>query len=99
MVESKAESDMGLLYKKVKTKQVRVKVTLNDGTRVEGCFHQPPNIRLTDLLNRHTKDNPFLPVTDAHVYLPSGEHLNYKFLTVNRAMVVCCFPLEDEVTR
>ena len=97
MDTKKAENDRAILYQKVKTRPIRVKVLLSDGTKVEGCFHQPPNLRLTDLLNRHTSDNPFLAVTDAQVDLVSGEHLHYKFFTLNRALIVCCFPLEDEV--
>jgi hypothetical protein len=97
MFADKSEEDRAILYKKVKTRPIRVKVILSDGTKVEGCFHQPPNIRLTDMLNRHTTDNPFLAVTDAQIDLVSGEHLHYKFFTLNRAMIVCCFPLEDEV--
>jgi len=97
MFVDKPEEDRTILYKKVKTRPIRVKVILSDGTRVEGCFHQPPSIRLTDMLNRHTADNPFLAVTDAQIDLVSGEHLHYKFFTLNRAMIVCCFPLGDEV--
>lgn len=96
MFSKKQEEERGILYKKVKTKPIRVKVTLSDGTIVDGCFHQPPSMRLTDHLNRNTKDNPFLAVTDAQVRLTNGELLNYRFLTVNRSMIVCCFPQEDE---
>lgn len=91
------ENDRSILYKKVKTTPIRVKVTLVDGAQVEGCFHQPPSLRLTDMLNRHTQDNPFLAVTDAQVTLRDGQCLNYKFFTLNRSMVVCCFPLDEEV--
>lgn len=91
------EEEKALLYKKVKTRPIRVKVILSDGTKVEGCFHQPPSLRLTDMLNRHTNDNPFLAVTDAQISLVGGEHFQYKFFTLNRAMIVCCFPLGDEV--
>ncbi len=98
MYSKKPEEARGMLYKKVKTKPIRVKVILSDGTKVEGCFHQPPSLRLTDTLNRHTTDNPFLAVTDAHITLANGEYLQYKFFSLNRAMIVCCFPLEDEVS-
>ena len=86
-----------VLYKKVKTTPILVKVVLVDGIRVEGFIHQPPTLRLTDMLNRNTQDNPFLAVTDAHIRFPDGESLQYKFFTVNRAMIVCCFPIDEEV--
>lgn len=91
------ENERSILYKKVQTTPIRVMVTLVDGSRVVGCFHQPPSLRLTDMLNRHTQDNPFLAVTEAQVTLRDGECLHYRFFTLNRAMVVCCFPLEEEV--
>jgi len=93
----KQEEGKRLLYKKVQTRPIRVKVSLSDGTMVEGCFHQPPALRLTDLLNRHTNDNPFLAVTDAQILLPNGERMEYKFFTINRSMIVCCFPQDEEV--
>ena len=91
MQENQQKNERGLLYKQVKTRPIRVKVTLADGTKVEGCFHQPPSMRLTDMLNRHTNDNPFLAVTDAQITLPGGENLHYKFFTLNRSMIVCCW--------
>ncbi len=84
-------------YKKVKTEVIWVTVTLIDGTRVEGCFHLTPNLRLIDMLNRHTADSPFLAVTDAKVIFPNGERGNYNFFSLNRSMIVCCFPQEEEV--
>lgn len=97
MLETSLHKDKELLYKKVKTTPIRVSFSLVDGARVEGLLHQPPSLRLTDLLNRNTQDNPFLPMTEAHVYRATGEHSRYNYLTVNRAMIVCCFPLEEEV--
>lgn len=93
---SKSDENRNLLYKKVKTTPIRVKVVLIDGTHVEGCFHQPPSLRLTDMLNRHTQDNPFLAVTDANLTFPSGETKQCKFFTLNRSMIVCCFPLDEK---
>ena len=86
-----------LLYAKVKTTPLRVKIRLLDGTMVEGCLHQPPSLRLTDMLNRSTRDNPFLAVTEASIVFPGGEHLQYKFFSLNREMIVCCFPVSEEV--
>lgn len=97
MLETSESKNKDLLYKKVKTSPIRVRISLSDGSSVEGRLHQPPSLRLTDLLNRNTQDNPFLPLTDAYVYQANGEHSRYKFLTVNRAMIVCCLPLEEEV--
>ena len=39
MFSKKSEEDRSILYKKVKTKPVRVKIILSDGTKVEGCLH------------------------------------------------------------
>jgi len=97
MLETNPPDDKGLLYKKVKTTPIRVRVTLVDGSSIEGFLHQPPSLRLTDLLNRNTQDNPFLPITDAHIYKKTGEHSRCKFLTVNRSMIICCFPLDEEL--
>lgn len=97
MGEKKTVTTNDLLYGKVKTTPLRVKVRLMDGTMVEGCLHQPPNLRLTDMLNRHTRDNPFLAVTDASIVFPNGEHLQYRFFTLNREMIICCFPTSEEV--
>jgi len=91
--------DYRIIYQKVKTNPIMVKLLLVDGTKVEGYLHQPHTLRLTDMLNRHTQDSPFLAVTDAHVIFPNGEHLEYKFFTVNRTMILCCFPDNEEVVR
>lgn len=99
MAEQSKLSDRSILYKKVKTTPIRVNVILVDGTRIEGNFHQPPSMRLTDMLNRHTQDNPFMAVTDAHIVFPSGSRVQYKFFTVNRSMILCCFPLEEEIVQ
>ena len=97
MSDLKNTEDRNLLYKKVKTTPIRVNVTLVDGTKVEGNFHQPPSLRLTDMLNRHTQDNPFMAVTEAYITSPNGSRSQYNFFTVNRSMIVCCFPLDQEV--
>ncbi len=97
MIDKKSLVDKDILYAKVKTTPLRVKVRLMDGTMVEGCLHQPPSLRLTDMLNRHTRENPFLAVTDANIIFPNGEHLQYRFFTLNREMIVCCFPENEEV--
>ena len=97
MNEMKAYPGKDLLYAKVKTTPLRVKVRLMDGTMVEGILHQPPSMRLTDMLNRHTRDSPFLAVTDANIVFPGGEHLQYRFFSLNREMIVCCFPLGEEI--
>jgi hypothetical protein len=96
MEEKTPENNSKLLYNKVKTNPTRVKVVLIDGTKVEGYLHQPPNLRLTDLLNRHTQDNPFLAVTDAKILFPGGELVRYKFFILNRTMILCCFPTEEK---
>ncbi len=88
-----------IIYQKVKTTPIRIKLILVDGTKIEGCFHQPNSLRLTDMLNRNTQDSPFLAVTDANIVFADGEHAEYKFFTVNRAMVLCCFPVEEEIVR
>ncbi len=88
-----------IIYQKIKTTPIMVKVILVDGTKIEGHFHQPNSLRLTDMLNRNTQDSPFLAVTDSHVIFPNGEHAEYKFFTVNRSMILCCFPNEEEVVR
>lgn len=90
-------ADKDLLYAKVKTTPLRVKVHLMDGTRVEGFLHQPTSLRLTDMMNRHTRDNPFMAVTDANIIFANGEHLQYRFFILNREMIVCCFPVEEEI--
>lgn len=97
MSDKKNIADKDLLYAKVKTTPLRVKVHLVDGTRIEGFLHQPMSLRLTDMMNRHTRDNPFLAVTDASIIFPNGEHLQYRFFSLNREMIVCCFPVEEEV--
>jgi hypothetical protein len=97
MPDKESANKKDLLYGKVKTSPLRVKVTLVDGTIVEGCLHQPPSMRLTDMLNRHTRDSPFLAVTDANIIFPNGDHRQYHFFTVNREMIVCCFPESEEV--
>jgi len=97
MSDKKNLTEKDLLYAKVKTTPIRVKVHLVDGTRIEGFLHQPMSLRLTDMMNRHTRDNPFLAVTDASIIFPNGEHLQYRFFTLNREMIVCCFPVDEEV--
>lgn len=97
MTDKTIPTEKDLLYAKVKTTPLRVKVRLLDGTMVEGCLHQPPSLRLADMLNRHTRDNPFLAVTNANIVFPNGEHLQYRFFSLNREMIVCCFPLDEEV--
>ncbi len=99
MLDKKIMTERDILYAKVKTTPLRVKVRLVDGTMVEGSLHQPPSLRLTDMLNRHTRDNPFLAVTDANIIFPDGDHLQYRFFTMNREMIVCCFPMNEEVDR
>ncbi|MDD5759650.1 MAG: hypothetical protein PHI06_11285 [Desulfobulbaceae bacterium] len=97
MSDEKNAAGKDILYAKVKTTPIRVKIQLVDGTRVEGLLHQPTNLRLADMMNRHTCDNPFLAVTDANIFFVNGEHLQYRFFTLNRDMIVCCFPLAEEV--
>ena len=97
MIDKKIIPDKDLLYAKVKTTPLRVKVHLVDGSRVEGFLHQPTNLRLTDMMNRHTRDNPFLAVTDANIIFPNGEYIQYRFFTLNREMIVFCFPVNEEV--
>ena len=97
MIDKKIIPDKDLLYAKVKTTPLRVKVHLVDGSRVEGFLHQPTNLRLTDMMNRHTRDNPFLEVTDDNIIFPNGEYIQSRFLTLNREMIVCCFPVDEEV--
>jgi len=92
-------SEKDLLYAKVKTSPLRVKVHLVDGTRIEGCLHQPTNLRLTDMINRHSHDNPFMAVTDANIIFPNGDHLQYHFFALNREMIVCCFPVDEEIDK
>ena len=99
MSEKKNITDKDLLYAKVKTTPLRVKVHLVDGTRVDGFLHQLISLRLTDMMNRHTRDNPFLAVTDANITFSNGEHLQYRFFTLNRDMIVCCFPEDEEVNQ
>ena len=97
MTDKEITAKKDLLYGKVETTPQRVKVRMADGTMVEGVLHQPTTLRLTDMLNRNTKDNLFLAVTDAHVIFQNGEHLQYRFLAINREMIVCCFPDKEEV--
>lgn len=99
MSDEKNLSDKELLYAKVKTTPLRVKVHLVDGASVEGFLHQPASLRLTDTMNRHTRDNPFLAFTDSLVTFPNGEQHRHRFLTLNREMIVCCFPVEEEIDR
>ncbi len=94
-----AQMNKNIIYQKVKTTLTRVKLILVDGTKIEGDFHQPHSLRLTDMLNRNTKESPFMAVTDANVIFADGEHVEYKFFTVNRAMILCCFPAEEEIIR
>ncbi|MFW8601165.1 hypothetical protein ACOHYD_06745 [Desulfobacterota bacterium M19] len=94
-----SETNKEIMYQKVRTTPIRIKLILVDGTKIEGCFHQPHRLRLTDMLNRNTQDSPFLAVTDASIIFAGGEHMEYKFFTVNRTMILCCFPVEDEIKR
>jgi hypothetical protein len=81
-------------YKHVKTRPTRVEAILVDGTRLEGYMHLTTDHRLIDQLNCHTKETPFLALTDARVLLPNSVWKHYPFFTFNRNMVVCCFPKE-----
>ncbi|HFQ80594.1 MAG TPA: hypothetical protein ENK33_04375 [Desulfobacterales bacterium] len=97
--DGSSKMDKNIIYQKVRTTPVRIKLILVDGSKIEGTFHQPPNLRLTDMLNRNIQDNPFMAVTDANVVFADGEHAEYKFFNVNRNMILCCFPVDEEIMR
>ena len=92
---SSKDSSNNILFKKVKTKPIKVKLIMIDSTKVDGTIHQPHSLRLTDMLNRHTQDNPFLAITDAQIVLPNGEIMQYNFFTINRSLIVCCIPTDE----
>ncbi len=82
-------------YKRIRTKSIRIQAILVDQTKVEGDLHLAPDHRLIDLLNHQTRGNPFLAVTDAKILFHWGERAHYKFFSLNRNMIICCFPKEE----
>jgi len=82
----KVEKDTELIY-----------VILQDQTRIRGNVHLPQSGRLSDLMNYHAVDRPFLAMTNATVVLPDGSRYRVPFISVNRLTVTTCFPVpEDE---
>lgn len=70
-------------------------VILQDQTRIRGYVHRPRSGRLSDLMNYHAHDRPFLAMTDAAIQLPDGTRYKAPFLTVNRLTVTTCFPVPE----
>ncbi len=83
-------------YRNIKRLPSRIHAILENGTKVEGCLHLVPNNRLIDQLNSHTKESPFIALTDARILLPDGGEWNHhEFFSININMITCCFPLEE----
>lgn len=70
-------------------------VILQDQTRIRGYVHRPRSGRLSDLLNYHATDRPFLAITDAAIQLPDGKRYKVPFLTLNRLAITTCFPVPE----
>ena len=64
---------------------------------ITGSVYLRAGERLKDMLN---SGEPFIAVTDAQVFDPSGQHLQYAtdFLTVNTTHIAWMMP-HDEITR
>ncbi|TMC59650.1 MAG: hypothetical protein E6J26_03330 [Chloroflexi bacterium] len=64
---------------------------------ITGSVYLRAGERLKDVLNT---GEPFIAVTDAQVFDPSGQHLQYAtdFLTVNTTHIAWMMP-HDEITR
>jgi len=74
-------------------------VILQDQTRIRGVVHVPQSGRLSDLMNYHAMDRPFLAMTDAMILLPDGTKYRAPFITVNRLTVTTCFPVPESERR
>lgn len=84
---------------KVEKETALIYVILQDQTRIRGNVHLPQSGRLSDLMNYHAADRPFLPMTRATVVLPDGNRYRVPFISVNRLTITTCFPVpEDEKT-
>lgn len=81
----KVEKDTELIY-----------VILQDQTRIKGYVHLPQSGRLSDLMNYHAMDRPFLAMTRATVALPDGARYRAPFISVNRLTITTCFPVPQE---
>jgi hypothetical protein len=80
----KVEKDTELIY-----------VILQDQTRIRGMVHLPQSGRLSDLMNYHAVDRPFLAMTGATVVLPDGTRYSAPFISVNRLSITTCFPVPE----
>lgn len=70
-------------------------IILQDQTRIRGYVHRPRSGRLSDLLNYHATDRPFLAITDASIQLPDKKGYKVPFLTLNRLSITTCFPVQE----
>lgn len=81
---------------KVEKETELIYVILQDQTRIRGDVHLPQSGRLSDLMNYHAVDRPFLAMTNATVVLPDGSRYRAPFISVNRLTITTCFPVPDE---
>ena len=81
---------------KVEKDTEQIYVILQDQTRIKGLVHLPQSGRLSDLMNYHAMDRPFLAMTRATVVLPDGSRYKAPFISVNRLSITTCFPAVDK---
>ena len=81
---------------KVEKEKELIYVILQDQTRIKGLVHLPQSGRLSDLMNYHAMDRPFLAMTEATVALPDGSRYRAPFISVNRLSITTCFPAVEE---
>ena len=69
---------------------------LVNGYKVVGSLHLPPNTRITETMNLHFHQKPFVPITDARLIDTDGKNSKCPFMVINKNHIILCFPVREE---
>lgn len=66
---------------------------LVSGVKVIGTLHLPPNTRMTETMNMHYNQKPFVPLTGVKIIEPSGQEKTQSFMVINKNHIIFGFPV------
>ncbi len=67
---------------------------LTNGLRIVGSLHMSPNTRITETMNFHYSQKPFIPITDARIFDADGKVRLCSFIVINKNQIIMAFPVK-----
>jgi len=79
------------------TKRVKVMLIIEDTFSIEGFVYVPPNMRISDAMNKFLRETQFLPVVEAEIKLLTTNTILEKrdFILVAKDKILVLAPLSE----